>query len=111
MTFRCRTIFRLLFLATGAAVAILTVASAYGGVVNPAVTTIPAILAMTFPAWLTISVFTPDNQLIHNQKGSNPTGSRHRSLNTGHRRYNATQHMPRPTGRHKHVATHLFYDL
>lgn len=56
MTFRCRTIFRLLFLATGATVAILTVASAYGGVVNPAVTTIPAILAMTFPAWLTISV-------------------------------------------------------
>ena len=33
-----------------------TVVAAYGGAVNPEVTAIPAILAMTFPAWLVLTV-------------------------------------------------------
>lgn len=33
-----------------------TIVSAYGGAVNPEVTAIPAILAMTFPAWLILMV-------------------------------------------------------
>lgn len=33
-----------------------TVVAAYGGAVNPEVTAIPAILAMTFPAWLALTV-------------------------------------------------------
>lgn len=36
--------------------ALLTIASGYGGVVNPATTTLPAMLAMTFPIWLTVTV-------------------------------------------------------
>ena len=37
------------------AAAVTTVCAAYGGVVNPVVTTIPAILSMTFPFWLGLS--------------------------------------------------------
>ena len=37
------------------AAAVATVCAAYGGVVNPVVTTIPAILSMTFPFWLGLS--------------------------------------------------------
>lgn len=37
-------------------IALLTLASAYGGMVNPATTAIPAMLAMTFPLWLGVSV-------------------------------------------------------
>lgn len=33
-----------------------TLLAAYGGIVNPEVTSIPAIFAMTFPAWLMLSV-------------------------------------------------------
>lgn len=36
--------------------ALLTIASGYGGTVNPAASTIPAILAMTFPIWLAATV-------------------------------------------------------
>lgn len=36
--------------------AIITIVSGYGGVVNPATSTIPAILAMTFPIWLIITL-------------------------------------------------------
>lgn len=44
--------------AAGAAnllLAALTILAAYGGKVNPAVTTIPAILAMTFPGWVILT--------------------------------------------------------
>lgn len=37
-------------------IALGTVAAAYGGIVNPETTSIPAILAMTFPLWLILSV-------------------------------------------------------
>jgi len=37
-------------------VALLTVGAGYGGVVDPQTSSIPAILAMTFPAWLMLSV-------------------------------------------------------
>lgn len=46
----------MLFLAICTGVAIMTVGSAYGGAVNPAMSTIPAILAMTFPGWLMLSL-------------------------------------------------------
>ena len=37
-------------------IALGTLAAAYGGIVNPEITSIPAILAMTFPLWLLLSV-------------------------------------------------------
>ncbi len=43
-------------------VAALTILAAYGGTIDPAVTTIPAILAMTFPGWviLTLAMLAAD---------------------------------------------------
>lgn len=38
--------------------AVVTILSAYGGVVDPATTTIPAMVAMTFPIWLTLTIIT-----------------------------------------------------
>lgn len=34
----------------------MTISSAYGGMVSPAISSIPAILAMTFPLWLLLSI-------------------------------------------------------
>lgn len=39
-------------------IALIMLLSAYGGMVNPEVTALPAIFAMTFPMWLAISILT-----------------------------------------------------
>lgn len=51
-------------------VALVTVASAYGGTVNPDVTTIPAVLAMTFPGWLILTVILLVVSLVFYRKSS-----------------------------------------
>lgn len=38
--------------------AIMTILSAYGGVVDPEVSTLPAMVAMTFPIWLALTILT-----------------------------------------------------
>lgn len=55
MTDRMKRLFRIPIYCSIAAVAVVTVISAYGGMVNPDVTPIPAILAMTFPLWMILS--------------------------------------------------------
>ena len=67
---RYRHIGRLTYLFVSIAVAIATVASAYGGTVNPDVTTIPAILAMTFPGWLILTVVLLVISLIFYRKSA-----------------------------------------
>ena len=47
--------------------ALVTLMAAYGGVVNPATSTIPAILAMTFPLWLALTVLSLVISLIFNR--------------------------------------------
>ncbi len=47
--------------------ALITLMAAYGGVVNPATSTIPAILAMTFPLWLALTVLSLVISLIFNR--------------------------------------------
>ena len=49
-------IWRTLLIAINVAVALLTVASAYGGMVDPERTPVPAVLAMTFPGWLVLCI-------------------------------------------------------
>lgn len=67
---RYRHIGRLTYLFVSIAVAIATVTSAYGGTVNPDVTTIPAILAMTFPGWLILTVVLLVISLIFYRKSA-----------------------------------------
>ena len=38
--------------------AVITIVAAYGGKINPETTTIPAILAMTFPGWVILTIIT-----------------------------------------------------
>lgn len=47
--------------------ALITLLSAYGGVVNPETTTIPAILAMSFPFWLGLTIVAIPIDLIFNR--------------------------------------------
>lgn len=48
---------RICFIALNVVIACFTLLSAYGGMVNPITTVVPALLAMTFPLWLVASVF------------------------------------------------------
>ena len=45
---------------------LVTLMAAYGGVVNPETSTIPAILAMTFPLWLGLTIVALVIDLIFN---------------------------------------------
>lgn len=47
--------------------AIVTLMAAYGGVVNPETSTIPAILAMTFPIWLGLTIIAAVVDLFFNR--------------------------------------------
>lgn len=61
---RSNQIWRTVLIAVNVAVALLTVASAYGGIVDPERTAVPAILAMTFPVWLILCVIIAVVDLI-----------------------------------------------
>lgn len=41
---------------TNSVLALITISSAYGGMVNPSISSVPAILAMTFPFWLILTI-------------------------------------------------------
>lgn len=51
-----KRILRIAGYAVNLALAVIVVCAAYGGVVDPAVSTLPAIFAMTFPFWLGCAV-------------------------------------------------------
>lgn len=61
---RSNQIWRTVLIAVNVAVALLTMASAYGGMVDPERTAVPAILAMTFPVWLILCVIIAVVDLI-----------------------------------------------
>ena len=61
---------KVLLVAVNIAVALTTVAAAYGGIVNPDITPIPAILAMTFPACLIITLLLAITDLLTFRKAA-----------------------------------------
>ncbi len=64
------TILKILSIAgyvTNGLLSLVTLMAAYGGVVNPETTSIPAILAMTFPFWISLTVIAVIADLFFNR--------------------------------------------